>query len=571
MRSHSILPIAYDGNSDFDANIVQREKFSCKKRFIILSSKEIPKCSKSYMEFTITKYKTNQLIRHIPLYVGVHKEPTIGYMSSDFCLGSIYYCNPYIYTDKNDYHHPTDFQYIERWKQNADTTMTKVSSKLGAHVPTTGSVIGVGVDMNSNTITIYIDGDKFYSFKPKSFNMNTDPDNYFFAIVNLLDDEDMTGSINYGRIKLKGKPNEYWSLYQYYYDKIPTNQDIDCKAYFGTHYTKDPVNRYFRATIDSKNDIAPIDLSKTHVRDPYLIYSTKNMQYSTNKSMIMSSSDKSQIATLCWPIPTDQKIYFETTTEGCILNIDNDTGLYKNVGIPLFVGLTKNINDMDKYSFTIEMSHEKHVVYKVHSKINNVQRDYDMEDALTPTIPAQPQTVGYIIDLANNQISIYTNGDLFCTVHIRDCDFSKEGTLCYLFFKANNDIFTEDPNAKDREHTIINLGTPDDTFSYPELVDNKKVMSYFYYYNYLIKEEINYYINCSIYTLPAKINFNKNIFCTLYVPEKNIEADKFSPGLNKLWGTYNTISDKEEKKNYQDKNIFDFYDFIEKDLENNKR
>ena len=119
MRSHSILPIAYDGNSDLDQNIVQREKFSCKKRFMILSSKEIPKCSKSYMEFTITKYKTNQLIRHIPLYVGVHKEPTIGYMASDFCLGSIYYCNPYIYTDKNDYLHPTDFQYIERWKQNA--------------------------------------------------------------------------------------------------------------------------------------------------------------------------------------------------------------------------------------------------------------------------------------------------------------------------------------------------------------------------------------------------------------------------------------------------------------------
>ena len=71
--------------------------------------------------------------------------------------------------------------------------------------------------------------------------------------------------------------------------------------------------------------------------------------------------------------------------------------------------------------------------------------------------------------------------------------------------------------------------------------------------------------------MPAKIPFNKNIFCTLYVPEKNIEADKFSPGLNKLWGTYNTISDKEEKKNYQDKSVFDFYDFIEKDLENNKR
>ena len=96
MRGHRILPIAYDGNSDQDNSIVNGEKFSCKKRFMILSSKPIPKYSKSYMEFTVTYHPTNVGLRHLPFYVGIHKEPSDGFMVSDFCLGSIYYCNPYI-------------------------------------------------------------------------------------------------------------------------------------------------------------------------------------------------------------------------------------------------------------------------------------------------------------------------------------------------------------------------------------------------------------------------------------------------------------------------------------------
>ena len=573
MRGHRILPIAYDGNSDQDNSIVNGEKFSCKKRFMILSSKPIPKYSKSYMEFTVTYHPTNVGLRHLPFYVGIHKEPSDGFMVSDFCLGSIYYCNPYIYLDKKDYTHPLDFQYIERYQRNADTRITRYEGKLTGPVPDLKMVIGVGVDMNSNTITIYSNGIRVYSFHPKEFNLRTEQDSIFFCIVNLLDGENVSGSINYGRIQMKYKPNDYWSLYQYYYDKLPSNKDIFCKAFFGTKYKNPSIYKEMDCTMGIKNNFAPVD--DTHERDPYLIYTRHDLQFTNNKTFIMNSpwkfNDQIEMATINYPIPIDQKIYLEVNTKNCELVIDSITGHFSKVGIPLIVGICDRINDISYKSFYLELDHTKRDEYKVHSTINNVTKTYNMENVLTPTVPVQPQTVGLILDLGHNQIQIITNGDLFCTVHFRDVNFSKEWNLGYFFIMANVNSFKSDPLSNETEHTTINCGNPKTPFAYPEQADNKNVMSLWYYYNYTIKFDMSVYFKCTIETLPEFLEFNRYFYCSLYVPTTDDKSNKWSPGLNKLWGTYNVVTDTEPKANVPDISSFDMYKLIEEDSKNNIR
>ena len=575
MRGHKIIPVTYNGNSDQDNTIVSGEKFNCKKKFMIISSKPIPKYSKSYMEFTVTSITSDTSIRHLPFYVGIHKEPSSGFMVSDLCLGSIYYCNPYIYLNEKDYTHPLDFQYIERYNRNADTTITRYDGKLKGSVPELKTVVGVGVDMNSNTITIYSNGSELYSFQPKEFKLIEQEENIFFCIVNLLDIE-VSGSINYGRIQMKYKPKEYWSLYQYYYDKIPDNNDISCKVFFGTRYSNPAIMTEMNTKIKLLNNLAPIDMDKTHERDPYLIYTRDDLQFSTNKSFVMNSPwidpNKNEMATICYPIPIDQKIYLEVKTKNCELVTDPNNGYFNKVGIPLIIGISDRINDISRKSFYVELDHTKRDKYKTHSISNGVEKTYDIESVLTPTVPVQPDNVGVILDLAHNIIQLITNGDLFCTINIRGVDFSKEWNLGYFFIMANTSSFVSNSFLEEKEHAIVNCGSQDTAFDFPEQADNKDVMSLWYYYNYTIRVNLSTTFDCTIETLPDQLEFNRYLSCNLFVPDTvDPESLKWSPGLNKLWKTYNTISDTEKRSNVPDISSFEMYSLIEADSKYNKR
>lgn len=567
MRSHRILPVAYDGNGFVDSNIVgaNSEAFSSKKRFILLSGKPIPKHSKSYMEFTITYHPTNKNVRHIPFYVGIHKEPSLGILVSDFSLGCIYYCNKYKYKSATDYIHPLNFQAIERYNFNASLTITPNTQKLKAKVPLLNTVVGIGVDTSDNRIDIYSDGKLFYSFKPQAYTIDSNPGDFFFCIANLLDNEPVKGRVNYGRGKMKYKPMNYWSLYDYYYDKLTASDEIKGKCHYGTIYTNPPIEYNFDSKIDAKNSIAPVD-PVTRKRDPYLIYSDPALQYTTTKSMVLRNNPN-DIATLCWPIPTDQKIYMELSTQGCVFKKNAITGLPDYLGVPVIFGITEKVNNTTKNSYSIELDHKIHVDYYTHSTVAGVTTDYKIKNLLTPVIPIQPQAIGLMIDLEHNKIEIYTNGDLFCTITITGTDFSNPSGLFYFFIKPHDTSFIVDPMAADKEHTILNTG--DTPFAYKELVDNRNVMSYYYYYNYTIKEWISAFFDCTITTKPYKLPFGRNIPAVVYVPPD--ENDDWSPGLNMLWDTYNIVSDEEPHNNDRDISSFDMAKLLEAEELTNKR
>ena len=570
MSANRVLPIAYDEDSVQSNSIVSGERFSCKKKFTIFSSKPIPKHMKSYMEFTITYHPSNAKIRHLPLYVGIHKEPSVGVIASDMCLGSIYYCNPYYYDDPKDWFHPTSFQSVERYNYNAEVTITKNTAKLGSRVPYVGHTIGIGVDMVANTISIFVEGAKMYSFSPTTFNMNNDPEDFYFCITSQLDNETINGNINFGRYKCHYTPEGYWSLYQYYYYKSASMWDINTTIQAGTVYTNPPIAREFNVVdLKVQNDLAPINFPTELHRYSKLIYSDPVLKYANNDlAMVLRSPDSNDIATLCYPIPVDQKIYLEFVAKNAFMKLDSDGHMLYN-GIPVKIGLTSAINEIaNQKVFWIDMAHKKHVAYKKHSNMYNVHLEYDAGTIMNPSIPIQPNEFGLIIDLAHNKLSVYTNGDLFMEVDMVNNDFSLEKGLYWLFIQPLTDAFQIDPLATDDPHIIVNDGQ--NGVIYDNLVDNNDVMTYWYYYNYLLRFKIFYDIDVFIETLPYKTNYSKYIRMEVIVPDK--EEDKWSPGMNKLWKTYNVVTDQKPHNNDSTITAFDMWANIKKDANSwNKR
>ena len=570
MSANRILPVAYDEYSVQSNSIVSGERFTCKKKFTIFSSKAIPKFSKAYMEFTIKQHPSNAKIRHLPIYVGIHKEPSVGTLVADMCLGSIFYCNPYYYTNPYDWYHPTEFQSVERYQQNAQVVITPNTQKLQSRVPMVDNVVGIGVDMVGNTITIFVDGRIMYSFQPTQFHMNTEPDDFYFCITT-MEDELVSGSVNFGRYKCEYRPEDYWSLYDCYYYATPVVWDIYTSVQVGG-YQNPPVTDQFDITnVVAQNDIAPINFPTVLHRDPYLIYSDpNNMSYANNPlAMTLRSPDNNDIATLCWPIPTDQKIYLEFVAKNALMETDPMTGLMLYNGVPVKIGLTSDINNLANQKVNwIEMAHQRHAPYWQHSYIYNVDLMYNAGTVMNPSIPIQPDDWGMIFDLANNKIEIYTNGDIFMTVDLKNNDFGEYQKLYWLFIQPMTNAFYTDPNATDQGHIIINTGERE--MAYKNLFDNKKVMTYYYYYNYLLRVEMNYEILINVETTPYKTNYSKYFGLEVIVPDP--EEEKWDPGLNKLWKTYNVVTDEEPHNNESDITAFDMWQKVKTDANTwNKR
>ena len=89
MSKMKITPVAYDNESTYREDMISDTVFTASTPFLIISSQPIPKDTNMYFEFEITDYKENPLFRHLPLYVGIHKEPSSGIFATDFSLGSI--------------------------------------------------------------------------------------------------------------------------------------------------------------------------------------------------------------------------------------------------------------------------------------------------------------------------------------------------------------------------------------------------------------------------------------------------------------------------------------------------
>ena len=540
-----IRGIPYNQLSIQDDSKINGDTFSSNSPFMIICNKPIPKNYKTYMEFTITEHPNNSMYRHLPLYVGLHKEPSFGILNSDFIIGTVYY------TLSN-----MNYDIMERYNAAGNPIHQNVS-KTHAKIPILNTVIGIGADIPNNKINIYSDGSLFYSFSPTTFNLSNETEDFYFVIYSKFN-ERIKGNVNYGRYKTNYMPEGYWNLYQYYYTHSESYQEITGTITVpGTIYNK---YSYKEVTIKSDivNTIAPLEEdNKKHIR---FVYTKDSNKYESDQSFKFSYHPGTipeiiDIVSTNLPIPVDTNVYIEFNIKECEMN-SNFTG------IPVEIGITEEQNNLNK-AFGVNLFHEIYKRYKYHSYNNETINEYDIRTISNPVTPMQPDRIGVLIELKNNRITVYTDNSEFFSVNFKDISFNNPTGLYYFFIRAaNSSVYNYE------YYGICNFGEEKPDFDLPP---NSTTL--FNYYNDPIKFPIDsIFINCRINAKAYKTFFNKFIYCSFNVPESSSSNPlDFSPGLNKLWNTYNIITDKEYKNNVPDKNAFELDDIIKEDLKNNDR
>ena len=582
MAKIKIIPIGYDNKSVYREDMALSDgKFSASTPFIILSNKPIPKHVKSYFEFKVTDFKRNELYRHLPLYVGIHKEPSSGILSTDFSLGSIYYTRR------------QDFETYEQYNKSAYCEHYKVTGKK-ERIPSKNDIIGVGVDPDYNQINIFVNGHPFYSFAPREFEIN-DEDDFYFTICSRVF-ENISGYINYGSAPFEYKPDGYISLNQYYFERYPFSSEIIGNVSFLSN--DDSTNNYysnrikygveFGMTVHVENDLAPLG-SNLNERKTYIEPNLGDVQlYDPNNknSFIIYSENQNpaDYAYFPYPIPSDQKIYFEFNCKEAPMD-NGYVGLPIQIGIADHKEIEKSVTDSSYKSFSIDLFRKDYNYYYANVTLNDKTIHYPIRTVYGPVYPMEGDTIGVLLDLKDQTIKIYNNNTLYMTADLNEYLWYADDTRTfvssekskiyfndihenyYFFIKAYTDSFTGNG------HMLFNLGEPEnkDPLKYHALYDNKDIMTYWYYYNYNIRKLYYKDLEFVLTTLPYHINVSKNITCSIYVKSKYDGNDlDFGPGLNMMYDTYNIISDSEEKANVPDLTAFEFYELTHNKVDNDQ-
>lgn len=581
-----IRAIGYNSKSIQDDSIVEDNVFAAKGTFLLIANRAIPKNSKVYIETTVTSTPGNRDIRHVPLCFGVHKEPSFGVLGSDCSLGAVYYTrNAYVMgPDTSGY-----ISFCIRDKYAGQLMKYRYVKDTGGRVPIRGTVIGLGVDMVNNTISIYTDGQLFYSWTPSEFVMNDEPNDFYFAVYCSEHNEYCSGSINYGRYRTKYLPPGYMDFYQELYDKTAVDYEFEAQLRVPSQYDYTCATDILSGSCLSVNEDKPIN-PEYHRRDIPLVLNHPDsmIYYKDEEEGVVNQhgfkytpteylGGEDDMAYLKYPIGQNKRIYFEFHSSGASLVEDQ-------MGIPLVIGITKDVDDLYKEAFHINLFHLRTDGYHLYTYKDGIGFLAGNYNILNPSAPVQPNEIGVLLDLDTNTITLYTEGTPFTVVSpdTSIVDFSDISEPVYFFFKSAPEVFIGEG------HVIVNTGTRspsqmgageddpelegfyDEDFKW-DVADNQYVLSYWWYYNYPLSEYYYRDLMCSMKVISDHIPYSKYIYSTITVPESSDISKKWSPGLNRLNGTYNKVTETEERNNRPTISIFDLKKQIKEDEDDNTR
>ena len=218
-------------NSDFNT-----EYFKLKGQYLIMSNEPIPIGKCAYMEIKIYNHPKINDVRHLGLSIGIHKLPTYGIFSDNFCMGNVYYTRPY--NAINEFGIENDisktlygsreylsYKVIEKNVMRSGKIINQfiqykhknIQDSIDISPPMKNSVIGLCVDMENNLLTITVNQNVLYTFAP-SFNINEPyedidetspawlqvikPSKFYFAMYTIFPDIEIEGEFNLGRTNL---------------------------------------------------------------------------------------------------------------------------------------------------------------------------------------------------------------------------------------------------------------------------------------------------------------------------------------------------------------------------------
>jgi hypothetical protein len=277
------------------------------------------------------------------------------------------------------------------------------------------------------------------------------------------------------------------------------------------------------------------------------------------------------MAYMKYPVGQDHRIYFEFHSSEASLKEDQ-------MGIPLTIGITKDVDDLYKDAFHINLFHMRTDGYHLYTYKDGIGFLAGNYNILNPSAPVQPNEIGVLLDLDINTITIYTEGTPFTVVgpDITITTFDDLTEPVYFFFKAAPEAFSGSG------HVIVNMGTrspsqmgagedPEELDGYYDedlkwdVADNQYINSYWWYYNYPLREYYYRDLACNMKVISDHIPYSKYISSTITVPESREITKTWTPGLNRLNKTYNKVTDTEGRNNKPTISIYDLRKQMEED------
>jgi hypothetical protein len=506
-----VFMVPYNNTSEPDSALcIDGLNFSINEAFLLISNKPIAKHSKVYFEFTIKNYTQSVGRRNIPIYAGIHKEPSFGILNADFCIGSLFYVEG------------KDYDIIEKYNKTAED-LHRVPGHIYSKIPGATDVIGVSVDYDNNFICFYNNGKPFYSFYPSLFKINEEENFYLCIWGNIA--SDLKGNVNFGRNGASYLPDGYNTVYGEYYRKESIKAEIsgtitvERPSTYGEN-TKE-INATINVTNDIKGDGSLILLSETAIIKDDLEYT---LPYVSSTNYLADGGN-----VFCnLPIPTNQKIYLELyVKEGELIN--------NIIGVPVSIGVSNSMNTLQSRSMRMPLYHKTWHNYTYTEVKDLMPIVNQISDIDTSISPEQGKIIGVCLNLADNEISILIDKVPLYTFKAKNIDFRDQRTPSYLFLH-NEGAY------KNYVTGSFNFGAT----AFKDTVPNG-YMSLFDYYNefYLLstKAEISGDITVKPY-LTIKTNYISGDIIVVGPPD--VGEDIFTkPGLNKLMKTYNTVTDTE--------------------------
>ena len=375
---NNILMKSYDLNSSPLDNVLSSDglHFDYDRPFFLIAN--LPIKNKTMFEINITDYYPINKIQHIPLYVGISREPSLGVLIADYAISSLFYdvTDPRYEILSNEI--PDNVLYIDGSSTDADG-----NSVIGTRKPGIGDTIGVAVDYHTNKIKLFVnynneypyDGEydkPFYSYTPP-FNLAEQPNMYFciysninykyieedynFRIASMDDLKHISGYVNFGKNGLTHPVPGYDSLYKAYYERMADQEihaelgsdDNPCYVYIGGDVFN-PYSIQWDGELSVENELEPDTDNLALVTDDPEFITTKSNKYNMNantyikadydfetgednKYGITNSYKVGGNVYINYPIPTTDKVYFEyTVKEGELKD--------RIVGIPIAMGIT---------------------------------------------------------------------------------------------------------------------------------------------------------------------------------------------------------------------------------------
>ena len=487
--------------------------FSLNEFALLICNKAVPRDGRIYFEFTVTSYNAIQVIRNIPLYVGVHKEPSFGVLNADCCIGSIYY------------EEGKDFDIIDQYKAERDNEH-RVPNKIHYRIPAITDTVGVLIDSTCNTITIYNEGHILYSFSPSHFNLN---DDRYFPCIYTSAQAAIKGHINFGKAGIVNIPPKAYSVYGYYYRRISSVSDIDFKF--------DVVNN--TPTINGTSIGFDLSMSSDHELGDtvplYTVSRTAKYRDPSNLTFTIDHKDSSNydddgcIVASNKGIPYYTKVYLEC-------RVKNGTIDKTAVGIPIAIGLSNSQGTIMSKSITIPLYHEKQYRYAYKEIQDRVPYEHFISNMLSPVAMDQEKVVGLGFDLENQSISVYMDKILMCVIKTSAIKFRQADETLY-FVMHDTGAFTGTISCS------VNFGETQFEGIVPD-----GYMSLWNYYNHFYPIPLPHcpMIGFSFKILPYKTLNTKYLHFSFYVLGHDFDEGMFTkPGMNKLMKTFNTVSDLE--------------------------